>query len=72
MKISVRVKVNAKEKKIEKIGECEFVVWVKAQAKEGKANKALIGILSEYFGVAKTRVVILQGEKNKNKLIAIE
>lgn len=72
MKIAIKVKANAKQEKVEKLGEGEFAVWVKAPAKEGKANKALAAILSKYFGVAKTRITILQGEKNKNKLVLIE
>ena len=72
MKISVKVKANAKKEKVEKIKEGEYAVWVREAAKEGKANKAVIEILSGFFDVAKSRIEILQGEKNKNKLISIE
>ena len=72
MKISVKVKANAKQEKVEKLNDREFAVWVREEAMEGKANKALVGILSEYFDVAKTRISILKGKKNKNKLVNIQ
>jgi uncharacterized protein (TIGR00251 family) len=71
MKISIRVKPNSRENKIEKIGEGAFLVRVSAPAKEGKANKAVIELLSEYFNVPKSNVAIKSGHKNKIKLINI-
>lgn len=71
MKISVRVKPNSKEKKIEKVSESSFNLWIKAPAKEGKANVAVIDDLSEYFDIAKSRISIIKGQKNKNKIIEI-
>lgn len=72
MKISLKVKANSRQEKIEKVSERQFLVWVNDPAKDGKANKAVIELLSAYFSIAKSRIVILRGEKNKNKLISIE
>ncbi|MGB9715434.1 MAG: DUF167 domain-containing protein [Thermodesulfovibrionales bacterium] len=70
MKISVRVKPNMKEEKVEKAGDV-FNVYVKEPAKEGKANKAVIELLSEYFNVPKSQIVIISGFKSKQKIIEI-
>jgi uncharacterized protein (TIGR00251 family) len=71
MKISVRVKPNMKEEKVEKVDDV-FTVCVKEPAKEGKANKAVIELLSEYFKVPKSQIVILSGMKSKQKIIEIK
>jgi len=72
MKISVRVKPNAKKIKVEKIEEYVFSVWVDEPPSKGKANKRLIEILSDYFKVPKRNVRIVKGETSRNKVIEIE
>lgn len=71
MKIFAKVKPNSKEEKVEKIGENEFILRVKAPPKENKANEAAVDLLSEYFNVGKSRVAIIKGRKSKNKIIEI-
>ncbi len=71
MKIFVKVKPNSKEEKIQKLNENEFVLWVKPPAKEGKANAATVELLSEYFGIPKSRVTVIKGHKSKNKIINV-
>jgi len=71
LKILVRVKPNAKEEKIDKIKEGEFLIRVNVPAKEGKANARVVELLSEYFSVAKGRIVILKGHNSRNKIIEI-
>ena len=72
MKISVRVKPNAKKIKVEKIEERVFSVWVDEPPSKGRANKRLIEILSDYFKVPKRSVRIVKGETSRNKIIEIE
>lgn len=38
---------------------------------EGKANKAVIEALTEYFNVKKSHIILLSGEKSKIKLFEI-
>lgn len=71
MKILAKVKPNAKEERVEKISEREFLVRVKAPAQEGKANAAVIKLLSAYFDVPKSSIVIQSGQRGKNKIIVI-
>ncbi|MBI1821335.1 MAG: DUF167 domain-containing protein [Nitrospirae bacterium] len=71
MKISVKVKPNAKTEKIGKISESEFTASVKAPPHDGKANTALIALLADYFNVPKNRITLLKGSSSKQKLIEI-
>ena len=70
MKISVKVKTNARTNEVsEEAG--VYVVKTKAQPHEGKANEAIIKILAEYFKRPKSAVRIVTGASSKNKIIEI-
>lgn len=69
MLIKVRVTPNAKVTSVTKILENEYEVKVDQRAEEGKANKRLIEILAEYFGIKKSQLSIVSGSKSRNKLI---
>ena len=72
MKISVRVKANAKEERVEKIGDADFLVAVKAKPIEGEANYAVVNALADYFGVSKSQVVLVRGQTSRQKIFSIE
>jgi hypothetical protein len=67
MRISIIIKANAKQDKVELPK-----VLVKAPAREGKANEAVIKLLAEHFKVRKSNVKIIRGLKSKNKIIEID
>ncbi len=71
MKISIKVKAGTKRESVKKTGENQYIVEVKAPPVEGKANKAVIKLLSEYFHVPKSRIRIISGHKSKNKIVEI-
>jgi uncharacterized protein (TIGR00251 family) len=56
---------------IEAISETEYDVRVRAPAREGRANQALLEQLAEYFKVPKSTLRILRGEKGRRKLVRI-
>lgn len=72
MKVSIKVKPNAKENRVEEIGENQFLVKVKAPPKENRANQEVIETLAEYFEVPRSRVSILTGLKSSQKIVKIE
>jgi len=72
MKISVKVKPQAKQDKVKKIGLDNYVVWVKAKAIEGKANQAVVKILSGYFDVPKSKIIPIKGEKARDKIFMVK
>ncbi|MFA4982152.1 MAG: DUF167 domain-containing protein [Candidatus Omnitrophota bacterium] len=71
MRISVRVKTNSKKDSVEEAGENSFIVRVKAPAVEGRANEAVIDVLSDHFKRPKRMIAIVRGLSSKNKVIDI-
>ncbi len=71
-KILVRVKPNAKENRIKKVAENQFLIWVKARPRQGQANQAVIEVLSNYFAVSKSYISLLKGQASKHKIFVIK
>ncbi len=69
--IKVHVTPRAKESRVVKVGEGDYEVRVDEAAVEGRANKKLIEILSEYFRVPKSRVVMKRGARSRDKILEI-
>ena len=72
MKISVKLKPNAKENRIEKIDRDQFSIRVKARPQKNRANQAAIEILADYFGVSKSGIKLLRGHATRHKLFEIK
>ena len=70
MKYFITVKPGRKVEKIEEKGN-ELIVFTHARAHDGEANKRVIEILAEYFGVSKSQVEIVSGQKTKKKTVEI-
>jgi uncharacterized protein (TIGR00251 family) len=70
VKIRVRVIPNSKIEEVIKEGDT-FLARVKEPAKEGKANRAVIKLLAEHFGVTKRQIAISSGFSSRNKVIDI-
>jgi hypothetical protein len=70
----INVKVNPKAKKnlIKKEKDDFFRVYVTAPPVAGKANKAMIEMLRDYFGVSKSKISILSGEKSRLKVVRVD
>ncbi len=71
MKIQITVKPNAKVEKVEAKPDGTYRVAVKAPPVEGKANEAVIRVLSEFFGVPKSSVQVVLGKSGKKKMVEI-
>ncbi|MFZ5801774.1 MAG: DUF167 domain-containing protein [Candidatus Omnitrophota bacterium] len=71
MKIEALTKPNAKQDKVEMAAPGLYRVWVKAPAVEGKANEAVVEVLSGYFGIPRSRIALLKGKRSKRKLFEI-
>ena len=69
--IEVKIVPNARKTSVEKEGE-KYKVYVTAPPVDGKANKALIEVLSEYFNIKKSSFEIIRGETGRNKLVRID
>ncbi len=71
MKLPVRAHPNAKTARIEKDLLGSLHVYVTRPPHEGQANKAVAESLARHFKVKRREVVLLSGEKSKNKLFEI-
>ncbi|HET6371313.1 MAG TPA: DUF167 domain-containing protein [Nitrospiria bacterium] len=70
--LAVRVRPNAREDRI--VGRVGDVLQVKVGAppQEGKANSALIRLLSETLGMPRSCVSIVRGEHSRDKRVLVE
>tara|TARA_Y100000052_G_C2871299_1_gene40153 strand:+ start:70 stop:342 length:273 start_codon:yes stop_codon:yes gene_type:complete len=48
----------------------DLKIYVTVIAEDGKANKAVLKLLSKKFKCSKSTFTIISGQKNKNKLIS--
>ena len=71
MKIFIKAKPGAREEKVEKIDELNYLVSVKEPPVKGKANEAIRNALAVYFKTGSSRVKIVSGYSSRNKIIEI-
>lgn len=69
--MKIKVVPNAKKNKVLDEGE-RLKVYVAAPPTEGKANKAVIELLAEFFEVKRGNVRIIKGEKSREKIVEID
>ena len=69
MRINVKAKPDSNENKVEKIDDLNFVVFIKDPPVQGRANRAIVKVLSEYFHTP--NVKIISGHISRNKVIDI-
>ena len=66
------VNPQARKAEVRQNTEGDCVVSVRAPAREGKANQALIELLASHFHVPKSSVRIIRGPTGKRKLVQID
>jgi len=71
MIINVSVKPNSSKNELEKISDNIYIARVTAAPERGKANQAVIKLLSKHFKTAKSNIEIKAGKTAKEKLIEI-
>jgi hypothetical protein len=71
MKIFVKVKPSSKNPELKKLSETNFFVAVREPPVRGRANRAVINVLAEYFKISKSQVRLALGATSKNKIFEI-
>ena len=71
MKLPVRVIPNARKTGFAGRRDGELVLRLCAPAVEGKANKAALEFIAGHFGVPRSRVMLVAGEKSRHKIFEI-
>lgn len=72
MRITIHAKPGAQKNAVEKIDHEEYVVSVKEPPVQGRANKAIIELLADHFGVSKTSVNLISGRTSRQKIFKIQ
>ena len=72
MRLAVRVIPNARRTELAGERDGELVLRLNAPALEGKANKAAVEFLARHFGIARSRVTLVSGEKTRHKVFELE
>jgi hypothetical protein len=70
----IGVRLNPRSSSSEVTGEREGRVTVRVTAPpvDGRANEALVRLVAERLGVARSRVSIVRGEASRDKLLEVE
>lgn len=71
MRIYIKVSPRSSRNEVVKISEGEYKVKLTAPPVDGAANDALIKLLSQYFKVSKSEIVIVGGKTAKIKMVDI-
>jgi len=71
MKIFVKAKVRAKKEIVEEIDETHFIIAVKEPPVKGKANRAILKVLANYFHLSQSQVQIVSGFTSREKIVRI-
>jgi uncharacterized protein (TIGR00251 family) len=70
--IWVRVKPGSRKGPLVEVDEDELTVYVPERAVDGKANEAVVKLLSEHLGVPRSRVVLAAGATSRVKRFRID
>ncbi len=68
---NVRVIPHAKQNKVVTDGDV-LRVYTTVAPENGRANMAVVELLADYFGVAKSKITVLRGQTSRTKIIAVE
>lgn len=71
MRIAVTVHPNSKKPRIEKDLFDQLHVYVREPPLEGKANRAVTEALAGHYQTTKGNIVLVSGQKAKNKVFEI-
>lgn len=71
MLIKVKVSPNSKKEEIIEKLKNSFNIKVKEKPIQGKANKAVINVLSLYYKIPKDKIKIVKGLKSRNKIFEV-
>ena len=71
MKIFVKAKPDAFEDKVEKVSDTNFIISVTEPPVAGRANRAIIKLLAEYFKTSPSNVRLVSGFSSRQKVFEV-
>ena len=72
MLVKVHVTPNSRAPFVATVDEATLEVKVDGRAEGGAANKRLLEILSEHYGVPRSKIAIVRGTKSRDKVLAVD
>jgi uncharacterized protein (TIGR00251 family) len=72
MFIKIKVFADCKNDEIVEKKDDGFGVRVKEKAEEGRANRAVIKVIANYFKIDESRIKLTKGFKERNKIFEIK
>ena len=73
MRLALRVQPGAKRSKLlARLASGEWKVAVAALTLEGRANEAVVELVSELLGVKRRQVTVARGASSRSKLVEVE
>ncbi len=70
--LKVRVNPKASRNRVDAYLDDALRLRVTASAQGGKANQAMVALLAEALGVAKSRLQIVRGHGSRDKVVVVE
>ncbi|MEO0079005.1 MAG: DUF167 domain-containing protein [candidate division WOR-3 bacterium] len=71
MRVRVLVKPGASADEVTRLADGTLVVRVKAHAREGAANEAVLKVVARHYRVPKTGVQIVSGQRSRTKVLEL-
>lgn len=71
MYIRVRVSAGAKRELFEQVSEDSFLVSVKEPAEQNRANKRVLDLVAEHFGIEPKQIRIISGHHALGKILSV-
>jgi len=72
MFLKIKVSPRGSKNELIKLSDGSYKAKLTASPVDGKANEALIELLSEEFDIAKSKIKIVRGLTNKIKIVEVE
>jgi len=70
--LQVKVHPRSRRRGVEKIGEREYRVRVLSPPSGGRANREVVALIAEHFGIPSSRVKVIRGQRSRQKVLALE
>lgn len=70
--VEVKVVPKSSRQRVEVIEKNRLKVWVHSAPDRGRANEELREILAKHFGLARTKISLIKGERSRIKMFALD
>lgn len=72
MYIKVKVAAGARKETFEKISDDHFDVTIKEKAERNMANKRVMELVADFFGLPTGKIKIISGHHSPGKILSVE